>query len=87
MMPRNDREFDVHFEFANTLLNHILLRTQMDNDISFFNSEIKSYTFTVARDQIARVCKKICFDFNKIKDVGKLELLKERFTFGSDYLV
>lgn len=87
MMPRNDKEFDLHFDFANALLHFILDRTELGSEFPFINKPIKEYTYERAREEFMIVCRALEFPYSRVREVGKLELLKKRFTFGKDYLM
>ena len=87
MMPRNDKEFDVHVEFANQLLGYIKHLTDEGECLRFRDKDIKRYTYLQTKREFVEVCQTVEFDFNKVKGVGKLQLLQKRFKLGKNYLV
>lgn len=87
MMPRNQNEFDVHFEFANIILFYIYDQTVKGLEIPFENRPIKMYTYNRSIKEFKQVCKQIGFEYNKVVNVGKLPLMKTRFKLGQNYLI
>lgn len=90
MMPRDEYEFDTHFEFANKLMFYIDKNKEISfNNISQKNyiSKLQSYTYKKAINEFKKVCDTIDFDYQKIINCGKEELLKERFSYGKNWLV
>ena len=87
MMPRNDKEFDVHFDFANTLLHYVYNLTKDGKSVRVREQVLTDYTFVKSFTEFKRVCKEIGFDFDRVVEVGKLDLLWMRFELGKDYLV
>ncbi len=95
MMPRNDYEFDTHFEFANKLMFHIhknknipcIYNDGNEDAHGEYIDKLKKYTYKQAIKEFKKVCEEIDFDYQKIIDCGKEKLLKERFSYGKEWLV
>jgi hypothetical protein len=85
MMPRDMKEFDIHFEFANRLM--LWSEEHMNDKIPFKRKRLlKQYTPQFAINEFKDVCKTIGFDYQKVVNIGKLDLLKTRFELGSKYI-
>ncbi len=86
MMPRTEEEFDVHFEFANALMEYIYGVTKDKQTIpKVSNWTARKYEEVIK--QIQTVCKEISFNYNKLVDVGKPQMIQDRIDLGYTYLV
>ena len=93
MMPRSDKEFMVHYTFAQTLLRYIYRLTIRNEKVKFQPIEVEKfrkevlglYTYEKAVEEMKAVCSTIKYSFNKITSVGKLQLLNMRFTYQEKF--
>jgi hypothetical protein len=86
MMPRDMKEFDVHFEFANKLMLYC-----ESNENKLFKShtpriKYSQYTYPNMMKEFRQVCKDIGFDYQKVVDCKKLPLVRLRFELGPKHL-
>lgn len=82
MMPRNVKELELHIDFSQALINNLgKIKVEKSN-----NKSLNSYTFAESLENITKVCEEINFDFNRLVEVGKIDLLKQRHKFGKKFL-
>lgn len=95
MMPRNSNEAHLHYDFAMAILKHTLHELVKDyekahvpsSNFKFDALSLKTITYENAIKNLKKLCKIIKFDFKRIEDARKLELLEERISYGSKWML
>lgn len=84
MMPRDFSEMKLNYDFAVKLLRYCF--KTINNKSAKVNSktDLQNKTFEGSVVELKKVCKEIGFDFKLLS--GKVKLMKERFTFGKEFL-
>jgi len=87
MMPRNDEEFKMHYDFCRALLLYVFKITANNKVLTLPIVDMFKYNYTRSVKEIKIFCGIIGFDWKLFKNFGKLDLLKERFTYGDSHKV
>jgi hypothetical protein len=89
MMPRSAAELSFHFELANKILAHVKKMTDQKRAISINTNRrcLKDYTFLKAKKELKEVFRLLDVSYSTYVELGKEDLLKERFEYGKKYLV
>lgn len=88
MMPRDLTEMELHFQFANTLMNYIWGSKnpiEHKSGDGYLKHRLAKYNYNRASKEILEVCKEIGFKNTDDLIKYKLPLLKERMNLGPKY--